>query len=1081
MGVSGLAGGRRMWAGIAGRAVGVMTAMALGGAAATAAPVGLRVEGRVDPLGIDALRPVLSWRSDATARDWKQAAYRVEVARTAAGLASGKADVWDTGRVASGESVGIAYAGPQLESGRRYFWRVRTWDAAGKEEVAGREERATGPAWWEMGLLTPEAWSAKWIGHEGAAERAVLARVKWLTPAGVDARAVPAKAMAEFRYRLHLDAVPEAAVLHVLSGGRFTTMVNGVVTGGKEDWGAFDWEDVRGQMKAGDNEIVIRTTARGGREATKTYVQATAAALVLEEQGKRRAIASDASWSARAGEGATWAAAAEVGGLKELRVSVGSDREVMMPAPERLASGVSLLRSGFEVKGPVRSARLYVTAMGGYRAFLNGRRVGETELTPGFTDFRKRVLYQTYDVTAMVHSGKNVLGAMLAAGWHSSPLLWAGVREYPGPDLLRAELVLRMADGTTKVVGTDGTWKGAEDATETAEIYGGEAYDARRAQAGWSTAKFAPGSGWTAATEGEAPAGMQVTAEPDRAVHMAQQVQPVTMQAIPASAGEPAATVFDMGQNMVGVVRLRVRGERGQMVRLRFAERLKPDGSIYTENLRNADATDEYTLRGGGAVEEWTPAFTFHGFRYVQVTGLPLGAGKEALEGEVWNSLPERPALRFSSSSALLNSMYALGLWGQRGNFVSVPTDCPQRDERMGWMGDAGVFWRTGAYNFDIDAFTHKFMNDVVDGQTERGEFPNIAPNLLLVGPEGQGAPGWGDAGVLVPYATWIQYGDRSVLDRNWEAMERWMGFIEQTNPNGLRQKELGPNYADWLAPDPNTPKDLVATAYWALIAQQMQAMAQATGRTAEAKRYAALHERIRTAYQAAYVKSDGTVAGGTQTAYVLSLYAGLAKDGQKKRMTEQLVVNIEAHGNHLTTGFLGTPFLLFVLDEQGRSDVAYRLLLSDTYPSWGYMVSKGATTWWERWNGDTGDPSMNSYNHYAFGSVMAWVYRRVSGIDTDAAGVGFHHVVIRPRTDATLTHARTEYDSAYGTIVTDWTREASGALAMAVTLPANTTATVELPKGTQGEATQDSKRMQASGEVVRAEVGSGTYRFVVR
>ena len=1060
-------GAREIW-----RGAGALGLLAL---PVLAAPVGLQTEHRVNPLGIDATRPSLSWRSDSAARNWRQTAYQIEVASSAEALHNGNADVWDSGRTTSGESIGLPYRGPALASGRRYFWRVRTWDER------GNEERSAETAWWEMGLLRQEDWTARWIGHEDAAERAVLARVNWLWLPGGDATQVASHQEAEFRTVVHLDALPDSALLHVLSGGTFTASVNGQETGHKEEWSAFDREDVRGVLKAGagaagDNEIVIKTKARRA-EAQKAVAQALAAVLELRDQhGLSVQVVSDGKWQARA-IGGDWQAAQVVGGLKDLRVSVGSDRQEMVPAPDRIASRVSLMREEFAVRGQVKSARLYVTAMGAYRAFLNGKRVGETELTPGFTDFRRRVLYQTYDVTTMVHPGKNVLGAMLGAGWHGSPLLWAGIREFAGPDLLRAQLDLTMADGSHRIIGSDKEWKSATDATDSAEIYGGETYDARLAQAGWSAAGYIGKAGWTAVQEATVPAEVTIAAEPDLPVHVSQRIEPVSARAVPADAGRQPEMLFDMGQNMVGLVTLRVSGARGTTIRLRFAERLKPDGSVYTENLRNADATDEYTMRGGGA-EEWTPAFTFHGFRYVQVSGLPAGAGKNTLEGVVMNSLPDRPSIRFSSSSALLNSMYELGLWGQRGNFLSVPTDCPQRDERMGWMGDAGVFWRTGSYNFDIDAFTHKFMDDVSDAQTSAGAFANISPNLLLVGSEATGAPGWGDAGVLVPYATWMQYGDRAVIDRNWTAMERWMRFIETTNPEGVRQKELGPNYADWLAPDANTPRDLVATAYWALIAQQMEAMAAATGRVDEAKSYAAVAAKVRTAFRKAYVSEDGTVAGGTQTAYLLALYTGMATQAQHRSMTDHLVASIEEHGNHLTTGFLGTPFLLFVLDEEGRSDVAYKLLLSDSYPSWGYMVSKGATTWWERWNGDTGDPGMNSYNHYAFGSVMAWVYRRVSGIDTDPTGAGFHHVVVAPHTDARLTHARTEYDSAYGTIVTDWTRDPQGGLQLAVTIPANATASIQLAKGPKGTMNLDGTPAKASSAT---EIGSGTYYFEVQ
>ena len=440
----------------------------------------------------------------------------------------------------------------------------------------------------------------------------------------------------------------------------------------------------------------------------------------------------------------------------------------------------------------------------------------------------------------------------------------------------------------------------------------------------------------------------------------------------------------------------------------------------------------------------------------------------------VLNSLPDNPAIRLTTSSDLLNHMSQLGLWGQRGNFVSIPTDCPQRDERMGWMGDAGVFWRTGSYNFDIDAFSHKFMQDVLDAQGADGTFTNISPDILSGKESHPGAPGWGDAGVLIPYAAWLQYGDAALVERSWPAMEHWMDFILRTNPDFIRENDLGMNYADWLAPDPHTPRDLVATAYWALLAQQMQAMATALGDKPAAEKYAELYTHIRSAFQQRYMQGDGLVTGNTQTAYVLTLYTGLAPNDLEARMTDRLARDIEAHQVHLTTGFLGTPFLLSVLDTHKRADLAFRLLLSTSYPSWGYMVEKGATTWWERWNGDTGDPSMNSYNHYAFGSVMAWVYRRVAGIDTDAAGPGFHHILISPHVDPSLTHVHADYDSAYGTITTDWTTADHGRLHLTVRLPANTTATVNLPAGI---AEEDGKPVTTS----TTEIGSGTHTYDIR
>jgi len=541
------------------------------------------------------------------------------------------------------------------------------------------------------------------------------------------------------------------------------------------------------------------------------------------------------------------------------------------------------------------------------------------------------------------------------------------------------------------------------------------------------------------------------------------------------------AYIFDMGQNMVGWVTLKASGGAGTAIRMRFAEILNPDGSIYRENLRNADATDTYVMHGHGE-ETFTPHFTFHGFRYVEVTGYPGVPKAAAITGEVVSSVSGEPTGRLTTSNDLVNRMWSIGIWGQRGNFLSVPTDCPQRDERLGWMGDAGVFWRTGSYNFDIAAFSRKWMHDVADAQTDSGAFTNVSPDVLR--PFGsEGAPGWGDAGVILPWTSWLQYGDKEIIEDNWDAMQRWMDFIAKANPDFLRKNGVGPNYADWLAPDERTPKDLLATAYWALIANMMSDMAHAIGKEDDAKRYSDLVENIRRAYQKAYIKDNGDVQGGTQTSYVVTLYTKMAPPCLESAMVHNLVKDIESRNWHLSTGFLGTPFLLFTLANHGQTDVAYRLLLNETYPSWGYMLSKGATTWWERWNGDSGDPSMNSYNHYAFGSVVAWVYRSVAGIDTDPTAPGYREIVIHPHPDARITHARGEYDSVYGPIVSDWTATPQGPFSLKVTIPANTTAKVFLPDIPHTHVKQDGHPVNAQNEsgsyVIR--VGSGSYEFEVQ
>jgi alpha-L-rhamnosidase len=1013
-----------------------------------ATPVHLRTNALDSPLGIDTPQPTFSWQSDAKTPNWMQSAYEVLVATDVKDLHPGKAGAWDSGRISASESVNITYAGTALKAQQRYFWQVIVWDDKGRQSLSA-------PAWFETGLGASE-WKGQWITRKNPADEAELSAIRWIWLANSDPTHVPSATPAYFRYQLHLDAKPNAASLHVLTRGQFIARVNGKVTGHHDEWGAFDREEIGWLLHAGDNEIELDVVSHRADEDATTAPSALAASIhITGADGREERIVTNEQWEARATAAGSWQKAQSAGPLSK-PFGIGTDRQQTIPGPDRVATDASLLRKNLSIGSAIQSARLTITALGAYQALINGKSVApDTLLEPGWTDFHKRVPFQTYDVTSLLNQGKNAIGVLLGGGWYSSPMTWIGFRDTPGPNLLRAQLDLTLADGTHQTIATDQSWVTAAAPITFSEIYGGESYDARLAQRGWSRPDFDAGN-WTAAVTATPPdSGMAVTAQPDLPINSTITLHPIHLDA--ANAAHPA--VYDMGQNMVGNVRIHVRGPRGAVVRLRYAERLNPDGSIYTENLRNADATDTYALSGDGD-ESWTPAFTFHGFRYVEISYVgmepPTPLTLSSIEGLVFNSLPATPSVRLSSSSETLNKMNELGAWGERGNFVSIPTDCPQRDERLGWMGDAGAFWRTGTYNFDIDAFTHKFMLDVTDAQTPAGAFTDVSPNVLGPNP---GAPGWGDAGVFIPYAAWLQYGDATVVERSWPAMERWMKFILGNNPDYIRSKALGNNYADWLAPDQNTPKTLIATAYWALIAREMVEMATALHRTADVDKYQQQYDRIADAYRTAFVKEDGSVAGNTQTAYLATIFTGIAQPSLRANMIARLVKDIEAHDNHLTTGFLGTPFLMFVLDENDHSDLAFRLLLSDTYPSWGYMVKKGATTWWERWNGDTGDPAMNSYNHYAFGSVMAWVYRRAAGIDTDAAGPGYHHLTIHPHFDSSLPQLHTEYDSAYGTIVSDWKQSAHR---FTVTIPANTTATVVLP----------SNRTE--------KIGSGTHSYTI-
>ncbi len=751
------------------------------------------------------------------------------------------------------------------------------------------------------------------------------------------------------------------------------------------------------------------------------------------------------------------------------------------------------LRRAFAVDQAVVRATLYATAKGLYRLRLNGQAVGEDTLTPDWTDYHTRIIYNTYDVTGLVRRGDNALGAILGDGWYCGYVGFQGQRGHYGPQPhLLVQLNLELADGSHVVIATDEHWQGAAGPILYSDMLMGEAYDARREMSGWDQPGF-DDAGWR-----------PVAVAPNQDQLVAQSAETVrVVERLPVRAvTEPARNlrVYDLGQNFAGWVRLRVRGKRGSRVQLHYGEVLNPDGTVYTGNLRKARATDTYILKGEGE-EVWEPHFTYHGFRYVQLDGYPNDLDARVEAGcAVYSALPQ--AGQFECSDPLVNQLWRNVLWGQKSNFVSVPTDCPQRDERLGWLGDVFAFGPTACYNMDAAAFFDRWLVNVEDAQSEAGAFPDVAPRLVAAS---DGASGWGDAGVYVPWFLYQFYGDTRVVERHYPAMTRWMDYIQAANPGFLRTQRLNRSYGDWVSYQSDTPRDVLATALWAFDARLMAAMARVLGRDEDAARYDSLFNAVQRAFLEAYVTPDGQVHGDTQTCYVLALYADLIPEELRPAAARHLVADIERRGGHLSTGFLGTPFLLPVLAEAGYAEVAYRLLLNDTVPSWGHMIRQGATTIWERWDGirEDGtlfDPSrptfmhpdlgpvagMNSFNHYALGAVGEWLYRYSAGIRVDASAPPDRRVTIRPYVGGGLTYARASYASIYGPIASDW-RLDDGGLRLTVAIPANVTATVYLPASDAATIREGGHALdQAAGvrvvghEAGRAviAVGSGTYTF---
>ena len=931
-------------------------------------PVELRTEYLSGPVGLDTPAPRLSWQVKSAQRGSRQLAYRLRVATSAAKLAAGEADLWDSGKVASNETVNIPYAGAPLRSSQKAFWSVEVWDA--DSTLAGRRSE---PASWTMALLSPSEWRAQWMSFRDPSP-------------------------------LHTNR----ATLYLPPAHHF--------------------------------------------------------------------------------------------------------------------------RKTFNPPRPVARALLHCSALGIAEFHLNGERVGDAFFESGWADYARRAYTRTHDVTPLLRAGTNCLGAILADGWYSGYVGYGLLVGY-GPNkvgryfygktpALLAQLELEYADGTRETIGTDPTWQVTGDGPiREADFIMGESFDARRARPGWCAPDGAMDWNWEpaipAADNGSTrtvfsdncgsrevelgfrpPAKLQAYAAPPICV----------TQELPArrlTEPQPGVYVFDLGQNFAGVARFKFQGPAGTRVKIRYGEMLHSDGRLMTENLRKARATDYYTLRGDAAGEVWTPRFTYHGFQFVELSGLPAKPALDAVTGLVLHN--DTPLVgEFACSDELLTRFWKNTQWTQRANFIEVPTDCPQRDERLGWMGDAQIYVRAASFNADIAAFFTKWLDDVEEAQRDFGAYPDYSPY-----PMGHGNPGktfgtaWTDAGIICPWTIWQVYADTRVLDRHWASMTRFMDWrAAHTTPDGFGDS-LGNLWGDWLNMGETTPAEIINACYHALTCRQMAEMADALGRNSEVAKYRQRVNDIQVGFAKAHLKPDGTLKVESQTGYVLALASGLIPPDFQAAAVERLATKIATNGFRSTTGFLGTRAILPILSAHGQHDLAVRLFQSRKFPSWGYEVEQGANSVWERWdsytkehgfNGNSGNQNaaMNSFSHYSFGAVTEWMFRDLAGIDS--RGPGFQHIIIRPGPPSPTSNpdvppiswARARYDSIRGPIVSDWRREPGRFLLTAV-IPANTTGTVLLPAKAAASITESGQPLSAAPGVksVRMENGravievlSGEYRF---
>ncbi len=734
-----------------------------------------------------------------------------------------------------------------------------------------------------------------------------------------------------------------------------------------------------------------------------------------------------------------------------------------------------LFRKHFTLTKNIKNARLYITAHGLYEAYLNGQRIGNDYFRPGWTSYAKRLQYQVYDVTTLLKKGANATGAIVGDGWYRGNMGFSNKRNLYGkePELL-FQLHVNYTDGSSEQIVSDGSWKcSLNGPVLTSDIYNGEVYDARREITGWTTAAFNDAA-WPTVTESKA-GTVNLVAQQGPSVTKHEHFKPIKIFTTPK--GEMVA---DFGQNLTGWVQLHVTGKAGDTITLHHAEVLDAAGNFYTENLRAAKQETRFILKGGQQ-EELEPHFTFQGFRYVRITGYKPDSN--ALTAVAMYS-DMTPSGSFTCSNPLINQLQHNIQWGQKGNFLDIPTDCPQRDERLGWTGDAQVFFNTAAFNMDVTGFFGKWLLDLQADQDAEGNVPSVIPDCLRSFLKG--SAGWGDVATIIPWNYYVVYGDTTLLQRQYNSMKAWVDHLHAISKNNLWNS--GAHYGDWLffSPDDDndgraaiTDKFLIAQAFYACSMQNLVNAAKVLSNDADVKTYSVLLDSVKQAFQNEYTTPGGRLVSSTQTAYVLALNFDLLPEKMRSAAAKRLVDNIAAYGNHLTTGFLGTPYLCHVLTRFGYTDVAYKLLLQETFPSWLYPVKKGATTIWERWNGIKPNGSfqnagMNSFNHYAYGAIGDWMYKTVAGINPDQQQPGYKHIIIAPKPGGGLTSAGATYQSLYGVIKSNWTIK-DGKLLLDIMIPCNTNATLILPDAPN--AVNDGS-MQRNGKDLQKKLGSGTYHY---